>query len=338
MCKKAFEKDPLWLEYVPDCFKTQGMFKKAIEKDPLWLEYVPDCFKKQGMCKRASEKDSWLLRYVPDHLKTQETCTQAVSNNPYLLEHVPDYFKTQKMCKGVHFYPWLIGHVPDHFKTQEMCNKVVKVDPSFLRFVPDWFVSQEQLKLCHDIDDWLIRWWDNNKLIKWYDDYKKRKAEKAKIKEELQPITWHPSTYWDWCMSEDEKKKKKKKNNYEHKHRLFLYLMTGYKNFLTQKEQQTKMSSLLNVSNDSRKPEEFSLKDIEVLADNKEQNWFKTAHIGRHLGIARIITSTSNLSEEYKRSRAFLQAEGGIRSMDPPREDAQDHDILTGALYVTANS
>ena len=114
--------------------------------------------------------------------------------------------------------------------------------------------------------------------------------------------------------------------------------MTGYKNFLTQKEQQTKMSSLLNVSNDSRKPEEFSLKDIEVLADNKEQNWFKTAHIWRYLGIARIITSTSNLSEEYKRSRVFLQAEGGIRSMDPPREDAQDHDILTGALYVTANS
>ena len=51
----------------------------------------------------------------------------------------------------------------------------------------------------------------------------------------------------------------------------FLYLMTGYKNFLTQKEQQI-MSSLLNVSNDSSKPEEFSLKDIEVLADNKEQN------------------------------------------------------------------
>ena len=46
----------------------------------------------------------------------------------------------------------------------------------------------------------------------------------------------------------------------------FLYLMTGYKNFLTQKEQQIKMSSLLNVSNDSSKPEEFSLKDIEVRA------------------------------------------------------------------------
>ena len=42
------------------------------------------------------------------------------------------------------------------------------------------------------------------------------------------------------------------------------------------KELKTKMSSLLNASS---KPEEFSLKDIEVLVDNKEQNWFKRAHI-----------------------------------------------------------
>ena len=38
----------------------------------------------------------------------------------------------------------------------------------------------------------------------------------------------------------------------------------------------TKMSSLLNISN-GNKSEEFNFKDIEVLADNKEQNWFKRA-------------------------------------------------------------
>ena len=67
----------------------------------------------------------------------------------------------------------------------------------------------------------------------------------------------------------------------------------------------------------------------------------KRAHIRRYLGIARIITSTTKLSEEDIRSRAFLQAEGGIRSMNPPREDTQDHDIfisLTGTLYVIVNS
>ena len=35
------------------------------------------------------------------------------------------------------------------------------------------------------------------------------------------------------------------------------------------------MSSLLYVSNDaSRKPEEFSLKNIEVFVDSEEKNWF----------------------------------------------------------------
>ena len=45
-----------------------------------------------------------------------------------------------------------------------------------------------------------------------------------------------------------------------------------------------KMSSLLNVFNDSSRPEEFNLNDIEVLVENKEQNWFKRAHVGKFLG------------------------------------------------------
>ena len=35
---------------------------------------------------------------------------------------------------------------------------------------------------------------------------KKQKAQKAKIKDELLPITWHPSRWWDLCVPEDEKK------------------------------------------------------------------------------------------------------------------------------------
>ena len=68
--------------------------------------------------------------------------------------------------------------------------------------------------------------------------------------------------------------------------------------FFNQKELQIKMSSLLNVFNSSRKPEEFRLKDIEVLVDSEEQNWFKRAHVGTFLGIAHIITSTAKLAED----------------------------------------
>ena len=43
-------------------------------------------------------------------------------------------------------------------------------------------------------------------MIEWHDEYKKLKAQKISIKEELRSITWHPSRYWDWCMLEDEKR------------------------------------------------------------------------------------------------------------------------------------
>ena len=47
---------------------------------------------------------------------------------------------------------------------------------------------------------------DDDKCFKWYDDYKKRKAQKAQIKKELMLIAWHPDRVVDWCMSEDEKR------------------------------------------------------------------------------------------------------------------------------------
>ena len=61
---------------------------------------------------------------------------------------------------------------------------------------------QGQLKIWHDDDDYC----KDDELIELYDGYKKRKAQKAKIKKELMPIAWHPSRWWDWCVPEDEKK------------------------------------------------------------------------------------------------------------------------------------
>ena len=51
------------------------------------------------------------------------------------------------------------------------------------------------------------------------------------------------------------------------------------------------MSSLLNFSNGSSKSEDFSLTDVEVFVDSKEQNWFKLAHVGKFLRIEDIRTS-----------------------------------------------
>ena len=92
---------------------------------------------------------------------------------------------------------------PDQYKTQEMRDDVRWGDSFSLQFVPDWFVTRE----------WVYMWYDDideNNFLKWYEGYKKRKAQKASKKEELLPIAWHPSRWWDWCSPEDEKKETEK--------------------------------------------------------------------------------------------------------------------------------
>ena len=59
---------------------------------------------------------------------------------------------------------------------------------------------QEQVKIWHGDDE----------LTTWYAGYNKHKALKMQIGKELLRIGWHPSRWWDWCMSEDEKKETEK--------------------------------------------------------------------------------------------------------------------------------
>ena len=68
------------------------------------------------------------------------------------------------------------------------------------------------------------------------------------------------------------------------------------------------MPSLLNVSNDSRKPEEFSLNDIEVLLDSEGENWFKRAHIGKCLGLAKILMSVEGRDTQEMPKRDDIKA------------------------------
>ena len=129
--------------------------------------------------------DLWPLKYIPDHLKTQEMCDEAVDIGPRLLEFVPD-----------------------HFKTQEMCDKALRDYLFSLRLVPDWFVTRERVCMLDDNSEYRDDDDDDDEdnFFKWYDGYKKRKAQKTSIKEEFLSIDWYPSRYWDWCISEDEKR------------------------------------------------------------------------------------------------------------------------------------
>ena len=156
--------------------------KKTVEDESETLEYVPNYFKTQKMCERAVENEPDTLKFVPDHLKIQGMCEKSVENESYNLKFVPD-----------------------HFKTQEMSDKAVRDDPYSLQHVPDWFVTREWVYMLYDDSEYCDDDDDEDNSFKWYNGYKKRKAQKASIKEELMHIAWHPSRYWDWCMSEDEK-------------------------------------------------------------------------------------------------------------------------------------
>ena len=83
-----------------------------------------------------------------------------------------------------------------------MCDDVVRYYRFSLQFVPDWFVTQKQIDTCYD-GDYV---YNDNEMIKWYEYYKKQKAQRANIKKYLMPTAWHPSRWWDWCVTEDEKK------------------------------------------------------------------------------------------------------------------------------------
>ena len=98
-----------------------------------------------------------------------------------------------KLCQYVKD-PLNIWLVPDLYRTQKMCNEEVQRDLRVVARVSDQFVTQE---MCdEDFDD---------VLITWRNAYIKRKAQKAKIKEELMPVAWHPDRWWNWCVPEDEK-------------------------------------------------------------------------------------------------------------------------------------
>ena len=101
----------------------------------------------------------------------------------------------------------MLRYVPDYFKTRKMCEGVFEKYPWTLKYVPDWLVTQQQVYIWNNYHCARHCTYYNNEMIKWYDGYKKRKAQKVLIKEELTPVTWHPSGI---CVCQKMKKKDRK--------------------------------------------------------------------------------------------------------------------------------
>ena len=189
------------LKYTPVArWVVQEACNRKVLRNPRSLEFIPDIFETQEMCNKAVEKHSCTLRFVSFQFWMHGMSNKAIEKYIY-----PMIFNTEEMCQNVVENDlYTLKFVPDHFNTEEICDKAVRDDPSSLQYVPDWFVTSEQIQMWYDKSEYC----DN--FFKWYNGYKKRKAQKASIKEELLPIARHPSRWRDWCMSEYKKKKNRK--------------------------------------------------------------------------------------------------------------------------------
>ena len=136
----------------------------------------------------------------------KKICNEAVRENPAAFFLVPNHFKTQELCEiTLEVNPSQLYDIPDYLKTQKMCDNVMGRDSYSLQFVPDWFVTEEQIDVWYYDNEYC----NDDELIEWYNDYIKRKLQKAKIKEELLAIAWHPDCMIDWCLIEDKKRSRK---------------------------------------------------------------------------------------------------------------------------------
>ena len=124
------------------------------------------------------------IREILRRLKTQEMCNKEVEEETCSLVFIPNRFKTQEMLNGVVCRePYTLLYVPDHFITQEMCEEVMRVRSAAFFLILDRFKTQE---ICIKAAGTM--------------GIKKRQAQKAKIKDKLMPIAWHPDLVMDWCM------------------------------------------------------------------------------------------------------------------------------------------
>ena len=185
-----------FLRYLVYCFIVLYIIGWICIALSLMLEHI---LESQGTSEGVVHRESYTLYYVTDCLRMHEMYNEIMRTMQNAFHRIPDLFKTQEMCnEAVEVDPWQLKDIPDQYKMQEMCDKAARDYLFSLRLVPDWFVTQQQLDVLYIYND--------NEMIRWYDGYKARKAQKLKIKDELFPTACHPDRIVDWCMSEDKKK------------------------------------------------------------------------------------------------------------------------------------
>ena len=77
-CNGAVHVEPILLAYVPDRFKTQGMYSEAV-RNKLFL---PNLFKTMEICNKIMHTMPKAFHHIPDRFKIQEICDKAFEEDP----------------------------------------------------------------------------------------------------------------------------------------------------------------------------------------------------------------------------------------------------------------
>ena len=191
------------IQSIPGEFKTQEICDDAFDENYDNICFIPDRFKTQEMCDKTVVEDPLNLKYVPDRFKTQEMCDEATKSKPYCINYVPNRFKTQEMCDdAIEEEPYKIHNIPNRFKTVWMCNKAIIRDPIAFKVIPDYLITCDMCTISESYEGGIYK--------QDVDAYKKRKEQRALIKEQIIAVAWHPDRVTDWCFDEEEKKDLKK--------------------------------------------------------------------------------------------------------------------------------
>ena len=127
-------------------------------------------------------------------------CDKAVDDCLAALKFVPDWFVTSKMIKilftALYAYENILYFNEDSGNVTFCCNgmSILSIDLNNVNFNDTNYDEDDPNTII------LIR------LLAWHIKFKKGKALKKELNEELIPVAWHPKRWWKFCMPEDEEK------------------------------------------------------------------------------------------------------------------------------------
>ena len=112
--------------------------------------------------------------------------------------YISDWFVTSKMIKK-HFIALYVDENILYFNEDSGdvfdCNEMGILNTDINNTSLDNYFDED------DLDNIILI-----RILAWHIKFKKRKALKKTLNEELMPIVWHPNRWWNFSVPEDEKK------------------------------------------------------------------------------------------------------------------------------------